>query len=80
MILTSNFTKDENLDRIILVEGARHIFQSERTIRGVFRHNVRLAIGTAVNVLLFNRIRVSEDIQKNVGNISGTGPRPTLIG
>ena len=66
MILTSNFTKDENLDRLVFVEGARHIFESERTIAGVFRHNVRLAIGTAINVLLFNHIRESEDIRKNV--------------
>jgi len=68
MILTSNFTKDENLDRIIFVEGARHIFESERTFRGVFRHNVRLAIGTAVNVLLFTHIRTSADIKGRVGD------------
>ena len=65
-ILTSNFTKDENLDRLVFVEGARHIFESERTIAGVFRHNVRLAIGTAINILLFDHIRGSESIRKNV--------------
>ena len=27
MILTSNFTKEENLDRLVFVEGARHIFR-----------------------------------------------------
>ena len=27
MILTSNFTKDENLGRLVFVEGARHIFE-----------------------------------------------------
>lgn len=68
MILTSNFSKDENLDRIIFVQGARHIFESERTLRGVFRHNVRLAIGTAVNVLLFTHIRTSADIKGRVGD------------
>ena len=73
MILTSNFTKDENLDRIIFVEGARHIFESERTIRGVFRHNVRLAIGTAVNVLLFNHIRdFGQTSKEGRANISGS--------
>src|SRR5580765_8582754 len=65
MILTSNFTKDENLDRLVFVEGARHIFESESTISGVFRHNVRLAIGTAINILLFEHIRDSENIRKN---------------
>ena len=68
MILTSNFTKDENLDRLVFVEGARHIFESEHTITGVFRHNVRLAIGTAINVLLFDHIRESESIRKNVAD------------
>ena len=63
-----NFTKEENLDRLVFVEGARHIFESERTISGVFRHNVRLAIGTAINVLLFNHIRVSESIRNNVSD------------
>jgi glycosyltransferase involved in cell wall biosynthesis len=66
MILTSNFTKHENLDRLVFVEGARHIFESEHTITGVFRHNVRLAIGTAINILLFNHFRESENIRKNV--------------
>jgi glycosyltransferase involved in cell wall biosynthesis len=66
MILTSNFTKEENLDRLVFVEGARHIFESEHTISGVFRHNVRLAIGTAINILLFDHIRDSENVQKNV--------------
>jgi glycosyltransferase involved in cell wall biosynthesis len=67
MILTSNFTKDENLDRIIYVDTARHIFASKRTIMGVFRHNIRLAIGTAMNVLVFKHIRASSDIQRDVG-------------
>ena len=67
MILTSNFTKDENFDRLVFVEGARHIFELERTISGVFRHNVRLAIGTAINVLLFNHIREIEVFAKCVG-------------
>jgi glycosyltransferase involved in cell wall biosynthesis len=66
MILTSNFTEDENLDHIVFVEGARHIFESERSIRGVFRHNIRLTIGTAINVLLFKHIRKSQSIQKDV--------------
>ena len=67
MILTSNFTKNENFDRIVFVEGARHIFESERSLKGVFHHNIRLAIGTAINVLLFKHIRKSPSIQSDVG-------------
>lgn len=66
MILTENFKKDEDLDRIIFVPGARHIFESERTIGGVFHHNVRLAIGTAINVLLFQHFRGSPSIKEDV--------------
>ena len=69
MILTENFTRDENLELIAFADGARHIFESERNIGGVFRHNIRLAIGTAINVLLFKHIRSSERIQKGCGGI-----------
>lgn len=66
MILTTNFTRDEDLDRVTFVPGARHIFESERIVRGVFRHNVRLAIGTAINVLLFQHFRASPAILQDV--------------
>ena len=63
MLLTSNFTQDENRDRHIFVQGARHIFKFERHLRDVFRHNIRLAIGTGINVLLFKHFR--ENLGKN---------------
>ena len=58
MLLTSNFTAPEDVTRLVFVDGARHVFESERSIRGVFRHNVRLAIGTAVNIFLFHHFRL----------------------
>ncbi len=57
MVLTSQFSKPEDFGRLVFVEGARHIFESERTWSGVFRHNVRLAIGTQINILLFHHLR-----------------------
>jgi glycosyltransferase involved in cell wall biosynthesis len=66
VILTSNFTEDENLDHLVFVEGTRHIFESERRIRDVFRHNIRLAIGTAINVLLFRHLRQILSHNKNI--------------
>ena len=59
MILTSNFTVDEKLERLVYVGKARHIFESERSVREVFRHNIRLTIGTGINVLLFRHFRES---------------------
>jgi glycosyltransferase involved in cell wall biosynthesis len=57
MLLTSSFTAEEDLERLLFVPSARHIFESERRIGDVLRHNVRLAIGTAINVLLFEHFR-----------------------
>jgi glycosyltransferase involved in cell wall biosynthesis len=68
MILTSNFTEDEQLDRMIFVEGAQHIFESERRIRKVFRHNVRITIGVAINVLLFNHFRELRKTKQELGS------------
>jgi glycosyltransferase involved in cell wall biosynthesis len=68
MILTANFSDDERLERLVFVEGARHIFESERTIRGVFRHNVRLTIGTAINILLFHHLRACLKTDKDIGS------------
>jgi hypothetical protein len=57
MLLTSSFEQTERLDRLVFVEDAYHVFESVRGLGGVVRHNVRLAIGTAVNILLFGHIR-----------------------
>jgi hypothetical protein len=51
----------------VFVKGVRHLFESEYTLRGVFRHNVRLAIGTAINVMLFDHLRASRAAEGNVG-------------
>lgn len=57
MILTDNFRINEDLERLVFVEGAQHVFESNRTLASVFRHNVRLVVGTGINVLLFKRLR-----------------------
>jgi glycosyltransferase involved in cell wall biosynthesis len=66
MILTSGFNDSEDISRLVFVDGARHIFESERTISGVFNHNIRLAIGTAINVLLFNHLRAQRANNPNI--------------
>ena len=57
MLLTSSFSHEEQLQRHLFVEGAYHVFESMRDAKSVFRHNVRLAIGTAINILLFGELR-----------------------
>lgn len=57
MLLTSSFSHEERMDRHLFVPGAYHIFESHRNMRDVIQHNIRLAIGTAVNARLFWHIR-----------------------
>jgi glycosyltransferase involved in cell wall biosynthesis len=57
MLLTSSFAHDEEISRLVFIEDAYHIFESTRSVSDVVNHNVRLAIGTAVNILLFHELR-----------------------
>jgi glycosyltransferase involved in cell wall biosynthesis len=57
MLLTSSFTHDERTERHVYVPEARHIFEALRSARAVFRHNIRLAIGTGINILIFRHFR-----------------------
>lgn len=66
MLLTSSFTHDEDMKRHLFVESAYHVFESVRDARGVIRHNVRLAIGTAINIALFGELRRLRSIEADV--------------
>jgi glycosyltransferase involved in cell wall biosynthesis len=57
MLLTSSFEHEERLNRHLYVPEARHIFEALRSIRAVFHHNIRLAIGTGINILIFKHFR-----------------------
>jgi glycosyltransferase involved in cell wall biosynthesis len=57
MLLTSSFEHEERTYRHLYVPEARHIFEALRSIRAVFRHNIRLAIGTGINILIFKHFR-----------------------
>lgn len=57
MLLTSSFSRQEDLSRIVYVGNAFHVFDSLRTVSDLVAHNVRLAIGTAINILLFHHLR-----------------------
>ena len=57
MILTDCFKTSENTARLICVPGARHVFETRRNLRDIFHHQIRLAIGSGVNVLLFAHLR-----------------------
>lgn len=56
MVLTDALTVPEDLARI---DGADvwHIYESERTIPALIRHQVRIVIGSAINMAVFETIR-----------------------
>lgn len=59
MVLTDALTGPEDFSRIDGLDGLFHIYASERTIRGLLRHQVRIVIGSAINAALFGVLRAS---------------------
>ena len=57
MILTDNFSKDEDLTRIDGDDECYHVYESERTLGAVLTHQSRIVIGSAINTLVFTRLR-----------------------
>jgi len=78
MLLTSSFTHEEDMSRHIFVEDAYHVFESLRDARSVLRHNVRLAIGTALNIALFGELRrlraAGEDVAEYIRKRNSADP------
>jgi glycosyltransferase involved in cell wall biosynthesis len=56
MVLTDHLTHPEDSTRIAGSDCA-HIYESERTIPGLIRHQTRIVIGSAINFALFHWIR-----------------------
>lgn len=56
MILTDCFTSPERIERLVRAPGATHLFEAYRGLRAIFRHSKRLAVGTAVNCILFDHL------------------------
>ena len=56
MVLTDDLTRPEDLSRIDGTD-VWHIYESERTIRSLIRHQVRIVIGSAINMAVFETIR-----------------------
>ena len=65
MITTEQFTKREDVSRLALAQGAAHAFEAITNLRCLLNHEVRLLIGTWMNVVLFEHLqkKVSETKQ-----------------
>jgi len=49
MIVTDLFRSDVDGRRLVRAKNASHFYEAESTITGIFRHELRLVIGTALN-------------------------------
>lgn len=61
MILTDVFRASEDLSRIDGDDRVFHVYRSERGIRALLRHQVRIVIGSAVNSAVFRRLAATPD-------------------
>ncbi|NBV84987.1 MAG: glycosyltransferase [Verrucomicrobia bacterium] len=57
LLTTDRFTAAEKNTRIVRAVDAAHTFEAERRLLQIFRHEKRLATGTAQNILLFDYLR-----------------------
>lgn len=64
MLLTSCFAAPENPALIDAVDDNWHIYESERTVRDLVRHQIRLTVGGAVNATIFRHLEsVPEELR-----------------
>ncbi|MGL6209649.1 MAG: glycosyltransferase [Paracoccaceae bacterium] len=56
MVLTDALTGPEDLSRIDGQEGVHHLYASERRIGPLIRHQVRIVVGSAVNLACYQHI------------------------
>lgn len=57
MVLTDALVSPEDLSRIDGLEGLSHIYQSERSLAALIRHQTRIVIGSAINFAAFDRLQ-----------------------
>lgn len=56
MIITEFFTRDGADEHLVRAEEAYHVFEADRGFGSIFRHQLRLMLGTAVNSILYNHL------------------------
>ena len=56
MVLTDALTGPEDFSRIDGLDGLSHIYESERSIAALLRHQVRIVIGSALNFAAFDAL------------------------
>ena len=57
LLCTDNFTRPDNPARLVRAPDAAHVFEAVTDARILFRHEVRILVGSAVNFILFDHLR-----------------------
>ena len=65
MVLTDALTGPEDFSRIGGAEGVFHIYASERSVGALIRHQVRIVIGSAVNLAAFGALTALPAAQRH---------------
>lgn len=56
MLCTDGFTRPDQPARLVRAEGAAHTFEAVTDLRALFRHEIRLLVGSAMNFILFEHL------------------------
>jgi glycosyltransferase involved in cell wall biosynthesis len=56
MLCTDNFTGPDTPSRLVRADGAAHTFEAVTDLRTLFKHEVRLLVGSAMNFILFEEL------------------------
>lgn len=70
MLCTDNFTAPDTPARLVRAEGAAHTFEAVTDFRTLLKHETRLLVGSAMNILLFEHLE--QCVRKEPGRDGGT--------
>ncbi len=56
MLCTDGFTRPDMPSRLVRADAAAHTFEAVTDLRTLFRHEVRLLVGSAINFILFEHL------------------------
>lgn len=79
MTVTGKFSANPNAGRVVHVPGGRHYFETRTQIPDILHHQLRLAIGTGMNVLLFDHLTAKAkdgvDLTKYIAERNAADPK-----
>lgn len=69
MVLTSCFQSSENDNHILLASSASHSFQAYTSLPSLFRHEIRIVLGSTINSFLYDYLRQQSQGKIDAGTL-----------